>query len=169
MSLCLLFGGCVPDDGGGAGQDTTGGSGNQSTPTEAYEALIAQLQQELLALQEEHLQESEEYQARIDELRRCSPDRPEDRRSPNSQASRIHRFFLTSRWMAELKLPAIWGMIHRLRFPLKSMASRCSASESMPFAILRQSRSLFRMGCRASDGLRSMAPTSCPLPFFPPR
>lgn len=68
MSLCLLFGGCVPDDGGGAGQDTTGGSGNQSTPTEAYEALIAQLQQELLALQEEHLQESEEYQARIDEL-----------------------------------------------------------------------------------------------------
>lgn len=64
---CLLLGGCVPDDGSGAGQGST--DENQSAQNQqAYESLIAQLQQELLALQEEHLQESEEYQARIDEL-----------------------------------------------------------------------------------------------------
>lgn len=78
VALCLLLVGCVPEEDGGTGQQTTGG-GNESTSSEdAYEALIAQLQQELLALREEQLQQSEEYQARIDELEALLAGRTEE-------------------------------------------------------------------------------------------
>lgn len=69
LLLCLTLTGCASVGEVLPGQTTdTGTNGNNVPQAAAYEAMIAQLQQELLALQAEHSEQTAAYEQRISEL-----------------------------------------------------------------------------------------------------